>query len=151
MYTESLAIRRALGDKWHIAQSLLNLGHVRRNQGDVVRARSHFVEMLHLCQELGIPHAVADGIAGLGGVEVVVGNSERAATLFRAVAGLLRATGAALGEIDRDEYERYLGLVQAHMDDARFTSVWTQGQAMTMEQVIDYALERIPEIDERDA
>ncbi len=37
------------------------------------------------------------------------------------------------------------------MDDARFTSVWTQGQAMTMEQVIDYALERIPEIDERDA
>ncbi len=43
---------------------------------------------------------------------------------------------------------RYL---RAHMDDARFTSVWTQGQAMTMEQVIDYALERIPEIDERDA
>jgi hypothetical protein len=42
--------------------------------------------------------------------------------------------------VDQPEHERQVAVVRAQLDDAAFTAAWAEGQAMTLDQVIDYAL-----------
>src|SRR5262249_7586492 len=58
LYEESLAIRRALGDRLGVADSLRNLGSVASDQGDYAAARSLYEESLAIRRELGTVRAL---------------------------------------------------------------------------------------------
>ena len=60
LYEESLQIRRGLGDRWAIANSLNNLGLVLRFQGDLATARSLLEESLAINRQVGDPWAIAN-------------------------------------------------------------------------------------------
>ena len=41
----------------------------------------------------------------------------------------------------RVEYEHDRAITRAHLDDATWQAAWAEGQAMTLEQAIAYALD----------
>ena len=42
---------------------------------------------------------------------------------------------------ERHEWERYVPATRAQLDEATFTAAWAEGQAMSLEQAVAYALE----------
>jgi len=40
------------------------------------------------------------------------------------------------------EYDREISDLRANMDEAAFAKAWAEGRALTMEQAIEYALEK---------
>jgi len=77
---------------------------------------------------------------GLAGVASVRQQSERAACLLGAAA-LLDATHLTLDTTDRRDYSRIVANLQAQLDEVTFATIWAEGRAMALAQVIAYALE----------
>ncbi len=140
LYKESLAIKEELGDKLGIAYSLNNLGDVAFHQLDYAEAQSLYEESLSIRKTLGDKLGIAECLEGLAGLAGVQGQSERAARLFGAAEALRKTVGAPLSPADRTEYERKVSFARAGHDEAAFSTAWTQGQEMTLEQAVEHAL-----------
>jgi predicted ATPase/class 3 adenylate cyclase len=139
---ESLALRRELGDRKGIANSLGNLGGMACEQGDYTGAGALYEESLALRRELGDKQGIAVSLAGLGVVAVGMGEVERGAKLLGVVEGLLESLGAVLNREDRLPYERAVASARSLLGEEAFERAWQEGRGMSMEEAIDYALER---------
>jgi tetratricopeptide (TPR) repeat protein len=130
-FTESLALRRELGDKQGIASSLGNLGLVALRQGEYERAEALLTENLALYRELGHQRGIARALNNLGVVTQHRGNYDRATAFLEESMALQRGLGdkggiasslANLGEI-----ARYQG------DYARATALYEESLALYRE------------------
>jgi hypothetical protein len=41
---------------------------------------------------------------------------------------------------ERDEYERAIADLKSNLDEEQYTSLWSEGRSMTMEQAIQFTL-----------
>jgi len=139
-YEASLGLRREVGDRRGLAVSLGNLGHVALHEGDSRRAMMFFSEALDLARELMYKLAIAEYLAGLGGVAIAEGQATRAARLLGAAEALLRVLDAPLSPPDLAEYEQSKTATRAVLADSAFAEAWAEGQAMSLEQAIEYGL-----------
>lgn len=137
---ECLVLNRDLGMKEGPAYTLTHLGVVEYCAGNFERAGALLKQSLALFGEMGNKRLVAEGLVALAGVAVAQGHPERAAQLFGAAQAIYDATGASVWAVNRPMYERDLAAARAHMNEEAFAAAWAQGQAMTLEQVIEYAL-----------
>jgi tetratricopeptide (TPR) repeat protein len=140
LYTESLQLYRQLGVKRDIPASLHNLGHVALARGDNLKAKEFFKESLTLHQELGNKHGITESLVGLAGVAA---NQEpvRAARLLGSSAALREALGRSMWPVEQLAFEHNLSVIKAQLDDATWQAAWNEGQAMSMERAIRFALE----------
>jgi hypothetical protein len=69
------------------------------------------------------------------------GEGERAARLYGAADSLRQYLGAPLLPGDRPRHERYLAAARSLINEAVWEAAWEEGQAMTREAAISYALE----------
>jgi predicted ATPase/transcriptional regulator with XRE-family HTH domain len=140
---ESLARFRAL-ENWNgIAEVLLELGGTLRLQGDHRQARERYGEGLALfANVLGKRASAIACLAGLAGVNARSSQLERAARLFGAAEGQREALGLAIQPIAPEFSMHDLAAVRAEIDGAVFAAAWAEGQAMTLEEAIAYALLR---------
>jgi hypothetical protein len=123
---------------------LHNLGYVALHRGDGQQGAALFEESMLLYQELKWPTSIAECLAGLAGTAGVLGQPERAARLFGAAEALLETTGAQMVGVDRAEWDRYVAVVRAQLDEAAFAAAWAKGRTIPddgWEQAIVYALE----------
>ena len=134
---ESLALYRALDHTVGMANDLLVLGQVARRQAAYARAEALLRDSLRLNQELGVDGWTAQCLVGFAGLCAVRGRLERAARLL-AAAGTLSAYLPVLGP----DHAREIAEVRAAMGEAAFAAAWAEGEAMTLEQAIAYALEQ---------
>jgi non-specific serine/threonine protein kinase len=74
-------------------------------------------------------------------VAVELGLFQRAARLFGAEEALRDTVGSAMNARWRAVYEGSLASARAALGEETFAPLWTEGRAMTREQVIGYALE----------
>jgi predicted ATPase/class 3 adenylate cyclase len=141
-YQESLSLFRRLDAKIDIPASIHNLGHVALALGEVEEAKSLFIEALRLHKSHKNRAGVAECLAGLAAVAGSRKQPERAARLFGA-ATLLRGE-PTLDEwtVEQVDYKRNLASARAQLDEARWAAAWQEGRAMTMEEAINYSLER---------
>jgi len=147
---ESLALRREIGTNWGIAVSLGNFAWIALRRGDLQQAVTRLGESLILRREIGDRGGMAWCLEKLAEIALITGQREsslrrdedfqRAARLFGAAAALRESIGSVIDLVDQPEYERQIGIVQAHLDEATFTAAWAEGQAMTLEQAVNYAL-----------
>jgi predicted ATPase/class 3 adenylate cyclase/Tfp pilus assembly protein PilF len=139
---ESLALSRQLGDKQHIALAASNLGIVALRQGDYDAARSLFAESLALDRDLGDKRSISAELEEFGLLAAALRCPERAARLLGAAGALREAIGSPLTASTRAhlDYDRRLEDVRAALGSEAFAIRWSEGQAMTMEDVIQYAL-----------
>ena len=145
LYEESLALYRRQSDKKGIAAGLVGLGRVAASQGDAARARALHEESLTLHRELGNKRGMAYSLEGLASVVATAPGTApdalaRAVRHLGAAAALRTAIGTALEPYDRARYERTVTGIRANLGAAAYAVAWTEGQAMTAEQAVAYAL-----------
>jgi hypothetical protein len=110
---------------------------LQRSQGNYDRASELFQESLNLSVEQANQQGIANCLGALAGLAAIAGQPIRAAHLFSAAEKLRQAMGARMGSDDQREYEHYLAMLRLQLDDAAFTAAWSEGCAMTTQQVID--------------
>ncbi len=139
---EGLVIMRELGDRWSIATALGNLADVAIELGDYAAARPLLEESLMIRRELSDRPGIAASLEGLAGAVAAFGSPLRAARIWGSVEHLRVAIGSPLPPYERPRYDRHAAAARAALEDAAaFDRAWQEGRTMTLEQVIEFALQ----------
>ena len=142
---ESLSVCRDVGDRWGAALSLGNLGRVALARNDYQRAAALFEENLVLCRDLaGRERRLTYALHYLGVVARELSQPERAARLFGAAQALREEAGRPMSPLDLAEHERQHDVVRRALGDEQFAAAWATGQAMSLDEAIQYALTAPP-------
>jgi predicted ATPase/class 3 adenylate cyclase len=145
-YEESLAIRRARGDRLGIAQALSNLGIIAREQGDHAAARALTEESLEMRRAVGDRLGVAYALNNLGLIAREQGEYAAARALHEESLAIKRELGDKMGMAYAFNN---LGLVaSAEGDYAQARSFYQQSLALSRELgdkggIISYALNNL--------
>jgi predicted ATPase/class 3 adenylate cyclase/Tfp pilus assembly protein PilF len=140
LYEESLSMAREIGDKRTTGICLNNLGLVLYKRGDYARAQTVLAEVLGVWRERSVPHGAAYPLMGLAGIAQVQGEPTRAARLLGAAQAMLEMSGAVLDTGARQDYERIVEAARAQLDGEAWRKASAEGQTMSMEEAIGYAL-----------
>lgn len=142
LYEETVAFLRELGDLNFLAYSIRRLAQLMWHEGRYDDAIVQLQESLKLNQDVADPRGVVACLAGFAAVAVGRGQFPRAAQVMGAVETQLAGLGIPLLYMDKLEYERNLAIVQAKLDEQAFKNFWIKGTHMSLEQAMDFALER---------
>jgi DNA-binding CsgD family transcriptional regulator/tetratricopeptide (TPR) repeat protein len=140
---EAEALFREHGHKGRLQFALDNLGWAALLQGDHKRARRYYEEGLVVCKQLGDKMIASDILVGLACISGAAGGAERAATLFGAAEALRETIGAVAYQYSPEEeawLEPYLEAARSSLEETLWEAAWTEGQGMTLEKAIEYAL-----------
>jgi len=147
LHKESLVLFDKIGER-HVGtiQAHQSLGETALAQGDAALATTHFAEALALRRDLGYRSVMARAdmawcLAGLAGAAVVNEEPERAAWLWGAAEALRQSIGARPAPAARATHERLMAAAREQLGEAAFNAALAQGQKMTLEQAVAYALE----------
>jgi non-specific serine/threonine protein kinase len=143
LYERAVALYKQLGSQMGVSIGLLNLGAVLCEEGALGDAGACYREALTNARAFGSKEDISLVFDGLGAVAAKHGAWERAARLAEAAEALREAIGARLDPTDRGFRERYLIGLRGALDEAAFEAAAAEGRAMTLEQVVEYALERL--------
>lgn len=139
-HREALELARQLGDNRTIARVLFSLGGLALAQNDGSGARALLGECLVLRQQLlDREGAVAclEALAGLAGRQ---GQPVRAARLLGAAAALRLEIGAPVPPDDEALVQTSTAAARGVLGPEAFAVEWAQGQRLTLDQAIAYAL-----------
>lgn len=143
IYQEALLLAQRVGDGEQLARLLHGLAMLVHTNGNHQQAYSWMYEALVLLTRVGEP-SLKTAASCLRGLAVVVnrqGRPLRACTLFAAASALFPPVGRYDRSINRVLYEAELADIQRQLDPAAFAAAWAAGEAMTLDQVFDFALE----------
>lgn len=154
--TESAAIARAIGERSMLAVALTGLAVLARIEAKLDATASYLKQALTVAAELGYPYQVLPLLTELAGTAALTGVHARAARLFGAVAALQVATATddhdlvqqvsalrgSLGGWPQGAPAQHTGLLMSRksLGDEAFASAWAEGQSLSLEQAIAYAL-----------
>lgn len=141
---QGLALARATGHRHATGAFLASFGNLLRCKGDYHQARFVLKESLALQQDTGVPVVLFGTLACFGVLAVTQGAFVRGVRLIAAASagdGMLGAPHAPEVEID---CRIALHEARIALDESEFAKAWTEGQAMTVEATISYALEEAP-------
>jgi non-specific serine/threonine protein kinase len=142
---EALALARQRDDSISIAWYLAYLGRVVKDQEDGGRAATLLAESLARFRDVGNRDGIAFTMELFAGLTVREEHGSaaaaRAARLFGAANALREAIGSPLAPFDQPTYDDDVQAARARLDNDAWESAWAEGQAMTLEQAIAYALE----------
>jgi predicted ATPase/DNA-binding CsgD family transcriptional regulator len=143
LWEETLALYREVDDVLGIVACHTNLGLVRLAQGDYERSTVLLRESVRLAWELDHKPFFQYSVIGLGGVAASLGWPVRAARLWGAAEGMSEAYGTHLLNAGRSliDYDGRLAEARSQLEEA-FHAAWAEGKAMSIERVIEYALEQ---------
>ena len=118
LHHESLALRRAGGDRVGIAGSLNNLGNVAYAQGDYATAVQFYQESVALRREVGDRAGMAGSLINLGNVTLAQGRYGDAAALFRTALAIHQEMGNRPGRAEGLINLGLTALIQGEYDSA---------------------------------
>jgi predicted ATPase/DNA-binding CsgD family transcriptional regulator len=145
---EAVALARAVGNWWSLGRRLVRMGQVAQAQGNLEHAQASIQEGLATCKEAGDYWGVIKALVGSAGVAVRRSEPERAARLLGAVEMRRNTIGATLEVVDQLEYGRNITATQAALSAQQFSQAWEQGQAMSLEDAINYGQEKVEALHE---
>jgi predicted ATPase/DNA-binding CsgD family transcriptional regulator len=131
-----------LRDTWVIADALRLLGEVHQRQGELEQAGQRYREGLVVAREVGDKGAVGLLLHLLGALAHAHTQVERAACLFAVAARLRTLSRGVLSHTFTTpaDQERDIAMLRAETAEETFTTNWARGEAMTLDQAIEYAL-----------
>jgi predicted ATPase/DNA-binding XRE family transcriptional regulator len=141
---EGLALARKLGDRLGINDALYTLAQVAQARGDNDLAALRFEEGVALSAEMEDRANLGYFLEGLAVAAGVRDEAERSARLFGAAERMLRAAEAPVYEVyepNRSLYERVKDDVRLRLGEEGYEAVQAEGQTMTFERAVAYALE----------
>jgi predicted ATPase/class 3 adenylate cyclase len=138
---QAAGLQRELDNKWGLSVSLRNLGWALLKVGRYDEAARALRGSLPHSREVGTEGDTADCLEGLAAVAGSVGRVARAARLFGAAQALREGARPPLQPSTRPMYERHVAAARSQMDEPAWEEAWAAGQAMTLEETIEYALQ----------
>lgn len=148
---EGLALSYELNEAERLATTLGNVGLLNFLQGGVEEAKKCFVECLTLGYKFGNKRDLGYSLTCLAAVVMEEGRekAERAARLAAAGETQLQAIGITEREtLEDDLLKRAVAAARAALSEGRFAELWAEGQAMTLDEAVAYALEDMNEAQE---
>jgi len=142
LYEEALDLAKTAGRPIREAYIACGLGAVCLDLGEAAALR-WFRRALSVFVEFDRPIPLALCLSGLAGAATALGRAGRGARLLGAAARLLEERGADLGEHlaeYREDHARWTAATYAALGEATFAAAFAEGQAMTLEQAVEYAL-----------
>jgi tetratricopeptide (TPR) repeat protein len=140
VFEERLALWRETGIKRNIALSVSSLGSLALAEGDYITARARFAESLAISGESGSRLAIPFLLADFAELVTAEGQPRRALRLAGAAAALRAKYGTPHTFSLQARLERTLELVRSAFRGEDAAAAWSEGQVMTLEQAIAYAL-----------
>jgi non-specific serine/threonine protein kinase len=137
---EAAVLTREHGHRASLAVALDNLGWTALLRGDLESSETLHKESLILCNEYGNKFVASGSLDGLACAAGARGDSKRAARLFGAARTLLEMVGYHLAPAEQALLEPYLTDVRSRQDEESWEAAFAEGQAMTFEEAIEYAL-----------
>jgi predicted ATPase/DNA-binding CsgD family transcriptional regulator/DNA-binding XRE family transcriptional regulator/Tfp pilus assembly protein PilF len=147
---EALKISREAGAKSIIGVALYCLGRVSQSQRDYGSARAHYTESLTIAKELALRDDIASNLEALATLYVAQSHMEpsplrfedlrRATCLFGVAEALYPPLLFEMSAAERAEHDQAEAAARTVLGEAAFASAWAEGNAMTREQAIAYAL-----------
>jgi predicted ATPase/DNA-binding XRE family transcriptional regulator len=142
-YEEGLAVAREIGDMDEVTNLEFNMGRVLQVSGNNDQAAHLFTETLQESVRSGKKSTLIGALAGLGIVAQARGDSRRAVRLLQASESLFDDLSRRIfiDPMERAWSERHLAAARAQLGEESFLAMRKEGREMTLEQVIQYALE----------
>jgi non-specific serine/threonine protein kinase len=143
---ESLELQREMGAKIDTAITLSWLGQIARIRQDYPRAAALYGESLALLRQFGNKISLAICLSGLAVLAATQGQPTIAARLLGAAEAAVPdlRTGViwvGIPFVRPADYEQVNAAIRAQLDEVAFKAAWAEGQAMTVEQAVAYALD----------
>lgn len=139
LHQESLGVFRALDEISGIAMAIGNLGYDAMHLGRLEDAHTWQSESLRLFNEIGDKDGIAECLERFAMLANASESYKRAAMLFGA-ASVMRKEASLLASADQAEYDRELKLTRSKLDYHSFDMAWEEGEGMTLEKLISYAV-----------
>jgi predicted ATPase/class 3 adenylate cyclase len=137
---EACIAHRKTREGHDLAYLLRRLGQCCLRLGHAGEAVGFIRESLMLNWDLGDRQGVAACMAALAAVAMAEGQEHKAITLFAAVDVALKNIGSQLLHFDQTVYDRNLLGVRAQLDRTSFEAAWADGQTLSIEQAIEFAM-----------
>jgi predicted ATPase/DNA-binding SARP family transcriptional activator len=144
-YEEALVQLREIGDRRSMAWLLCHMGSLALAEDDGCRAALLYRESLTLAQALPERRVLAGSLAGFARVAAGKAQPERAARLLGAAEARHEALGEHPWPMQLAEHDRTVTAARTALSEEAFAAAWAEGQAMTVEQAVAYALEECDE------
>ena len=137
LHEEGLALSQQSTAKDASAHALTGLANVARLRGDHELAFSLYRQSLTTWRELDEKPEFLRPLEHLAAVLRARGQPDRAVCLWAAAQGCRKVLSIPRAAADTNEYEREMRAARTALGEARFVSMWEQGQAMDAGQAID--------------
>jgi predicted ATPase/DNA-binding SARP family transcriptional activator/DNA-binding CsgD family transcriptional regulator len=137
---EALAISHEAGDVLNIALMLVHLGFIALLQGQYDRTEALCMKSLGLSRRLRMRYNIRVGLPMLAASAASQEQPFRAARLWGAVERLCEEMGAPLSAVELPYYSPRIAAARTQIDDAAWEAASHEGQAMSMDEAIEYAL-----------
>jgi non-specific serine/threonine protein kinase len=121
-----------------------SLGETHLAQRAAQLAGAHFAEALAAARDVGDREGIAWCLAGLAGAAAVNEEPERAAWLWGAAEALRRSLGVREAPAAHATHERLKSQTQAQIGRAAFAAIWAAGEAATLSEGVERALQMEP-------
>jgi tetratricopeptide (TPR) repeat protein len=135
-----LDLHREMGDHLSVTGHQSAMGHVARKMGNYKEALTLYRETLPDWQNMGHRGAVAHQLECFAFIAKAQEQGERAVKLMSAAETLREASSSARTPQEQIEYDRELSGLRAGMDEKTFDLLWAEGQSMSMDEAVDFAL-----------
>ena len=142
LYEQSLAQARELGAPWEIGNILKEIGRAECDEGRHDLAEKHFAESIAILHGVGNLPGVIDSLEGLADVAAATAAPLRAARLWGTADALRHEIGNARSLHESIACERQLKAVREILTAEAFNQAWNEGRAMSLDDVVRYALDR---------
>ncbi len=139
--SDAAAAARAVGDRHTLGLALAGLGQVARAQQNYEESARLFHETLEVAAEIKDQWVMPRAIGALAGAAVLARDYERAAVLFGIAAEMRTASGISeASESYRVNYADDQQEARGALGETLFQTKWLQGQDLSLELSIAYAL-----------
>jgi len=138
---ESVRLSRDRANAVGVASALLARGDAALAQSEVAKAARLYGESLALFQERGASWGIIMCFEQFARVAGAQGQAARAIRLWGAAEKRRERCGLPSLPTHQAELDRAVASVRAQLDEASFAAAWAEGQAMSLDQAISYALE----------
>jgi predicted ATPase/class 3 adenylate cyclase len=140
-FTPMAPLFHDLGDRHRSNMVKSELAHIDRYEGHLPQAEAAYRDTILEWKRLGHRAAIAHQLESFASIALALEDGARAARLFGAAEALREKIGIAMTPFERIEYDRLIAGLRAGMDETTFSSSWSQGGALSMDQAIALALQ----------
>jgi predicted ATPase/DNA-binding XRE family transcriptional regulator/predicted translin family RNA/ssDNA-binding protein len=138
---EATRIAEELGNRMHHVWGLTHLGYVALRESNIPEARNLLAEAIQSFQKDKSESGVAFALEGMAGFYVAVGQPKVAARLIGWADAIREKIPDTRPLIEQKDVDKIIAACLEKMGEVAFSDAYNEGQKMTLDEAVAYALE----------